>query len=178
MNKVEFANSEIEVVNTPQSVYDSFNNFIFSNDLKVFSKLIARHQLFKETLDIPGDIVECGVFKGSGILTWLKLKKTLCPYALKKVVGFDFFDTNQLISSINNKTDKEAMDVLFKERNFIHETSFKDYLSTKLIQDGFLNTDFELVDGDLSTTSKEYALAFFFLIFFLRTIIRIARIQT
>ena len=29
MNKVEFANSEIEVVNTPQSVYDSFNNFIF-----------------------------------------------------------------------------------------------------------------------------------------------------
>jgi hypothetical protein len=49
------------------------------------------------------------------------------------------------------------MDVLFKERNFTHETSFKDYLNTKLIQDGFLNTDFELVDGNLSITSKEYS---------------------
>jgi len=49
------------------------------------------------------------------------------------------------------------MDVLFKERNFTHETSFKEYLNAKLIQDGFLNTDFELVDGDLSITSKEYS---------------------
>ena len=147
----------LELTKEHQSLFDSFNSFILSEDRRVFSKLISRTLLYNEVKDIPGDIVECGVFKGTGLYTFLKLKGLYNPNSSKKVVGFDFFDTNQLISSINNKTDKEAMDVLFKERNFIHETSFKDYLSTKLIQDGFLNTDFELIDGDLSTTSKEYS---------------------
>ena len=147
----------LELTKEHQSLFDSFNSFILSEDRRIFSKLISRTLLYNEVKDIPGDIVECGVFKGTGLYTFLKLKGLYNPNSSKKVVGFDFFDTNQLISSINNKTDKEAMDVLFKERNFIHETSFKDYLSTKLIQDGFLNTDFELVDGDLSITSKEYS---------------------
>jgi hypothetical protein len=147
----------LELTKESQSLFDSFNSFILSEDRRVFSKLISRALLYNEIKDIPGDIVECGVFKGTGLYTFLKLKGLYNPNSSKKVVGFDFFDTNQLISSISNKTDKEAMDVLFKERNFTHETSFKDYLSTKLIQDGFLNTDFELVDGDLSITSKEYS---------------------
>ena len=151
MNKVEFANSEIEVVNTPQSVYDSFNNFIFSNDLKVFSKLIARHQLFKETLDIPGDIVECGVFKGSGILTWLKLKKTLCPYALKKVVGFDMFDEIELLNSLTGD-DKVKMSNLFTSRKFNYK-SYKEVLESIIHDAGFNDADFELLQGDASVTT-------------------------
>jgi hypothetical protein len=147
----------LELTKESQSLFNSFNSFILSEDRRVFSKLISRALLYNEVKDIPGDIVECGVFKGTGLYTFLKLKGLYNPNSSKKVVGFDFFDTDQLISSISNKTDKEAMDVLFKERNFTHETSFKDYLSTKLIQDGFLNTDFELVDGDLSITSKEYS---------------------
>jgi len=147
----------LELTKESQSLFDSFNSFILSEDRRVFSKLISRALLYNEVKDIPGDIVECGVFKGTGLYTFLKLKGLYNPNSSKKVVGFDFFDTDQLISSISNKTDKEAMDVLFKERNFTHETSFKDYLSTKLIQDGFLNTDFELVDGDLSLTSKAYS---------------------
>ena len=147
----------LELTKESQSLFDSFNSFILSEDRRVFSKLISRALLYNEVKDIPGDIVECGVFKGTGLYTFLKLKGLYNPNSSKKVVGFDFFDTNQLISSISNKTDKEAMDVLFKERNFTHETSFKEYLSTKLIQDGFLNTDFELVNGDLSITSKEYS---------------------
>jgi hypothetical protein len=147
----------LELTNEPQSLFDSFNSFILSEDRRVFSKLISRALLYNEVKDIPGDIVECGVFKGTGLYTFLKLKGIYNPNSSKKVVGFDFFNTDQLISSINNKNDKEAMDVLFKERNFTHETSFKEYLSAKLIQDGFLNTDFELVNGDLSLTSKTYS---------------------
>jgi hypothetical protein len=147
----------LELTKESQSLFDSFNSFILSEDRRVFSKLISRALLYNEVKDIPGDIVECGVFKGTGLYTFLKLKGLYNPNSSKKVVGFDFFNTDQLISSINNKTDKDAMDVLFKERNFTHETSFKEYLNAKLIQDGFLNTDFELVDGDLSITSKEYS---------------------
>ena len=107
----------LELTKEHQSLFDSFNSFILSEDRRIFSKLISRTLLYNEVKDIPGDIVECGVFKGTGLYTFLKLKGLYNPNSSKKVVGFDFFDTNQLISSINNKTDKEAMDVLFKEIN-------------------------------------------------------------
>ena len=48
---------------------------MLSSDLKVFGKLLARTQLFDKVKDIPGDIVECGVFKGAGWMYWLKLLK-------------------------------------------------------------------------------------------------------
>ena len=56
-----------------QKTYDDFNNFIFSNDIKIFGKLLYRHKFFEEVKDLPGDIVEVGVFKGSGIATFSKI---------------------------------------------------------------------------------------------------------
>jgi len=85
---------DIEIIESlDQNFYDSFNKFIISSDLKVFGKLLARFQLFEMIKDVPGDIVECGVFKGTGIFTFLKLKRYYFPNSLKKVIGFDFFDT-------------------------------------------------------------------------------------
>ena len=65
---------KIEITSNPQSFFDCFNSFIMSNDKRVFNKLIARTNIYNEVKDVPGDIVECGVFKGSGIYTFLKLK--------------------------------------------------------------------------------------------------------
>ena len=56
----------------PQSVYDAFNEFIFSSDRKLYAKLISKYFFVDMTKNIPGDIVELGVFKGSGIVAWLK----------------------------------------------------------------------------------------------------------
>jgi hypothetical protein len=52
-----------ELIPTEQNLYDAFNGFIISDDLKVFGKLLARSLLFNQVREIPGDIVECGVFK-------------------------------------------------------------------------------------------------------------------
>jgi len=57
-----------------------------------FAKYIAQIDVFKETLNLPGCIVECGVFKGVSLLTFAKLVETLCPGdTLKRIVGFDTF---------------------------------------------------------------------------------------
>jgi hypothetical protein len=146
---------EIEIENTNQSLFDNFNGFIMSNDRKVFNKLVARTLLYDEVKDIPGDIVECGVFKGSGFYTFLKLKKIMNPNSLKRVVGFDFFDTKDLLSNLDN-LDKKTMSLLFNGRNFEHEKDFKSELYSKLKLDGFKDEDFELVKGDISLTSKKY----------------------
>lgn len=153
--KSEFVNGENETINTPQNLYDSFNEFIFSDDIKVFSKLIARSQLFNQTINVPGDIIECGVFKGSGILTWLKLKKTLSPNAFKKIIGFDFFDTEKLLSTLSGK-DKERMGNLFSSRNFELTEDYSNILNLTIEEAGFERGDYELVKGDICETSKDF----------------------
>lgn len=138
-----------------QDFYDSFNNFIISGDLKIFGKLLARIHLFDLIKEIPGDIVECGVFKGSGIFTFLKLKRYYCPNTHKKVIGFDYFDSDKLISTLEGQ-DKNAMSVLFNQRNTRHDNSFKDDLISKLLGCGFADYEFDLIEGDISTSSINF----------------------
>ena len=148
--------TDIDIKNNPQELYDSFNNFIISGDRHVFNKLIARTLIYNSVKDIPGDIVECGVFKGTGLYTFLKLKKLMNPNSIKKVIGFDFFNTDDLIKSIKNKQDKDAMSTLFNGRNFSHNKSFKNDFENTLLENGFSKDDFKLVEGDIINTSKEY----------------------
>lgn len=140
---------------TSQETYDAFNTFIFSNDTKVLGKLIARSILFNQVISVPGDIVECGVFKGSGIFSWLKLKTILAPNSFKKVIGFDFFNTDELINELSGQ-DKEAMNELFVSRNFNHTNNYNVILEQILIDAGFTSSDFELISGDVSETSKQF----------------------
>ncbi len=154
---MEFSNSEREVVKTSQKIYDSFNDFIFSEDKKVLSKLIARTLLFEKTKDIPGDIIECGVFKGSGILSWLKIKYIISPNSFKKVVGFDMFNDIELVQNLDG-IDKEVMSALFKSRNFSYGENYKEFLTQNIIKAGFEESQFELIQGDISKTSHEYVM--------------------
>ena len=64
--------NDIEIVSTSDKIYSGFNDFILSPDTKVFGKMLARFLLLNRVKNIPGDIVECGVFKGTGIFTFLK----------------------------------------------------------------------------------------------------------
>lgn len=147
----------IEIIETSQKLFDSFNGFILSNDTKVFNKLIARTLLYDKVKNIPGDIVECGVFKGTGLYTFLKLKRIFNPNSSKRVIGFDFFDNEGLVSSLDNEIDKKYMNTLFKDRNFNHDNDFDKVLFEKISNDGFLNSEFALVKGDVSITTKKFS---------------------
>lgn len=152
---MEFSNNEKQVINTSQKIYDSFNDFIFSSDTKVFAKLIARAVLFKQVMDIPGDILECGVFKGSGMMTWLKLKKVLASNMFKKVIGFDFFNTQELLKALNG-IDRERMEDLFKSRNVSLDESYITVLKSIISSAGFDESTYELIEGDISFTASDY----------------------
>jgi hypothetical protein len=146
---------DLEIVTIDQELYDGFNKFMISSDLKIFGKLLARTILFDKVKDVPGDIVECGVFKGTGIFSFLKLKRYFCPNTYKKVVGFDFFDSKNLIESLSPQ-DKDSMSVLFQGRNFIHDLSYKEFLNNKILESGFQEHEFELISGDVSKTVLDY----------------------
>lgn len=143
------------MISTEQEMYDGFNAFMFSRDINVLSKMLARSSFFNSVKDVPGDIVECGVFKGSGMMTWLKLKKLELPNSIKKVIGFDIFDTDKLVNSLSD-VDKEPMSHLFESRNYKHTDISKTEIESKIINCGFTSKDFELVEGDISKTASEY----------------------
>ena len=57
------------------------------------SKLLAQYELFKRVVDLSGDIVECGVFKGASFVRLAMFRNLLCHNAGKQLIGFDTFGT-------------------------------------------------------------------------------------
>ena len=77
--KATYNNAIKEIVNTDQNIYDAFNDLIFSSDIKIIAKLLARAKFMQMVVNVPGDVVELGVFKGSGMASFLKLKDIYYP---------------------------------------------------------------------------------------------------
>jgi len=152
---INLYNSNIDI-HSNQNIYDSFNNFIFSKDRNIFNKLYSRFYFYNKTEHLLGDIVECGVFKGSGLFSWIKMLDMNEPNSIKKVIGFDFFDPN-FVNDISNKTDKETMKQVFARCSNlnINEVSFSG-IESKLDSAGFKKSKYELVAGDISQTTKKF----------------------
>ena len=81
---------------SPQEFFDAFNAFIMSSDKKVFNKLMSKHFFLDMTKGVPGDVMELGVFRGSGLFSWLKMLNY--QERNKRVYGFDIFDSELLLS--------------------------------------------------------------------------------
>ena len=72
---------------TPLEAVNLFPVLIRRQMLKRF---LAHVELFKMTLDIPGDIAELGVFRGLGLMTWANLLESYCVGSRTKTVyGFE-----------------------------------------------------------------------------------------
>ena len=56
------------------------------------TRFLARYEIFKRILRVKGSIVECGVNRGYGLMTWAKLSALLEPTNLtRRIYGFDTF---------------------------------------------------------------------------------------
>jgi hypothetical protein len=140
-------------VKDKQDIYDAFNHFIFSQDRDVFNKLIARAQFYDMVKDLHGDIVECGVFKGSGMMTWLKLLDIDEHHSIRKVIGFDFFD--QSFVDKLDPDDKVPMKSVFDRCNPEKDIS-KEVINYRIIRAGFSPSKFELVQGNIIETTQSF----------------------
>ena len=56
------------------------------------TRLLARYELFKRVLPVKGSIIECGIYKGFGLMAWANFSAVLEPNNLtRRVYGFDSF---------------------------------------------------------------------------------------
>ena len=85
-------NIERLFVENPDSVevkLESFPKYVRRQHLKRF---LAFYEIFKMVLPVKGSIVECGVFRGFGVMSWAKLSAILEPENLtRRIYGFDTF---------------------------------------------------------------------------------------
>lgn len=68
----------------------NWSAYVLRRDLIRF---LSHYELFKMVVDLPGSIVELGVFRGASFFTWSNLLETFCPFDRhRKVYGFDTFE--------------------------------------------------------------------------------------
>ena len=136
-------------------VYSSFNSFIFSNDIKILGKLLHRFDFFQRVKDLPGDIVEVGVFKGSGMATFAKFCEIYCPNSNKKIVGFDIFDNVKSDEVLNkdNAIDKANMNTVYGkvDSSELSLSSVQGRLDSMNIDKKYI-----LVQGDVEETVPKF----------------------
>ena len=136
---------------TQQNIYDSYNNFIFSKDCRVFNKMIKRSELYLNVKDIVGDILEFGVFKGASVALWSKLIDMYEPNSITKVVGFDFFNPEQVIDELDGLNKAMMHDVINRAE--------KSELSLEGVQEklsAFNSSRYKLIKGNAVNTSSTF----------------------
>jgi hypothetical protein len=77
---------------SPDSVETKLENFPKYVRRQHLKRFLALYELFKLVLPVKGSIVECGVFRGFGLMSWAKLSAMLEPENLtRRIYGFDTF---------------------------------------------------------------------------------------
>lgn len=121
-------------------------------------RFLAHTELFKRTLDVPGDIAELGVFRGLGLFTWANLLETWCVGdRTKTVFGFDNWSGFTGFSEEDGNINSQAQKVVggFDSGRTLEE--LKSAISL-FDNDRFIPNKprIKLVSGDIETSVKEF----------------------
>ena len=139
-----------------QKKWDLYNDFSLWGETDRFSKMLARYELFKRVVDMPGDIVEGGVLKGAGVLYWAKLIQIFNPMSRRKVIGFDTFEgyPEDTSKAHDQKTAKEFTKEQIAEKSMVSDEKIMAAAEAQGLADRI-----ELVKGDASLTISTYVAA-------------------
>lgn len=131
------------------SPWNAENSFYHLSDVTRIAKLIYQYEIYKMIKNIPGDIVEFGVFKGSSLIKLMTFREILENSSSRKFYAFDAF--GKFPRSKTKKFDKEFISKFEKDAG--------DGLQIKklekiLLKKGFKN--FELIKGDINFTALNF----------------------
>ena len=126
------------------------NEFYFNVSPKRLSKLVTRLDLYRKIIDLRGEIIECGVFKGSSLMQFIKLRSIIETPFSRKIIAFDTFGE---FPSANYKGDKKVLDSFIKEAG---NNSISEGQILQKLKDLKLEDNIELIKGNLLDTARTY----------------------
>src|SRR3989344_3143132 len=130
--------------------FEHENDFYLTSDPQRIAKLVAHYELFKMSDGIPGDIIECGVFKGSSFIRFATFREMMEKSRQKRMIGFDTFGT---FPNTVGAADQHVRDEWVKAAGdqSISIEQLRDVLSMKK-----LSHQIELVEGDVTVTIPKF----------------------
>lgn len=129
--------------------FDYENGFYLTSSVDRMGNILAHYELYKRILDIPGEVVECGVFRGGTLIQFASFRELLETESSRKIIGFDVFDC---FPEAKNEADKKFRDGWVKQTNneFLTQEELYKSLQHKKIE------NIELVKGDILETVQKY----------------------
>ena len=125
------------------------NGFYLTSDVSRIGKLLAHYELYKKIISLPGEVIECGIFKGTSLIRFATFRDLLeNPYS-RKIIGFDVFGK---FPESQYDPDKKFL------KSFI-ESAGETGISVEKLKEVFerkKTTNYELVKGNINQTVPEY----------------------
>ena len=129
--------------------YDYENGFYLTTSVDRMGNILAHYELYKKIIDLPGSIVECGVFRGGTLIQFASFRELLETENSRKIIGFDVFGE---FPEAKNTADRKFRESWVEETN--NEFLTEEELAQSLVHKGIGNV--ELVKGDILETVKRY----------------------
>lgn len=122
------------------------------------TRLIAHYELFRMVKDLPGSIVECGVYQGNSLFAFAKFLEIFSPGdRIRRVIGFDSFEGLQHFEDEDGPFYPSRSKIVggWSARDF--EPVFEEILNLTT-EDQFVPSSprIEMVKGDILSTVPKY----------------------
>jgi hypothetical protein len=124
------------------------NGFYLTSHKTRIPKLLAHYELYKSIINLPGEIIECGVYKGASLMRFLTFREALESSYSRKIIGFDAFgkfplQENTADNKFIKRFEEESGDGISKEE-------LDEFIKRKKIE------NYELIKGDILETIPKY----------------------
>ena len=126
------------------------NDFYLSCQNSRIGKLIIHYELFKMINGLPGDIVECGIFKGMSLIRFATFRNLFKMQNKKKILGFDAFGK---FPEAKFEQDKKLRKKFIKDSG---NSGISKFQLLKILKNKKLDKKVELVKGNITKTIPQY----------------------
>lgn len=125
------------------------NGFYATANESRFGKILAHYELYKKIINLPGAIVECGLFKGNSFFRLSHFRDLLENRNSRKLIGFDIFGAfpqtdydkdKKYLAEFTNSAGENSIELEEIESIMIH----------KKIE------NYEFIKGDINKTIPQY----------------------
>jgi hypothetical protein len=129
--------------------WDYENGFYLTCETSRIGKLLNHLEIYNKILELPGDILEFGVYKGTSLVRLLSFRNLLENENSRKVFGFDIY--GKFPDSLELESDRQFVQRFENAGGFgISKKELEYHLENKGLR------NFELIEGDILKTIPEF----------------------
>lgn len=132
--------------------WDYENGFYHTAPVRRIGKLLAHYELYKKIVDLPGEIVEVGVYKAASFVRFCSFRQLLENDFSRKIIGFDAFGKFPVPVDVD-ESDIAFVEEFERDGDGLSVDKVEKILVSKSIQ------NYELIPGDIGKTLEAYIAA-------------------